>query len=324
MSSKDSILTLLENSRGRSVSGEYIAHELDISRSAVWKAINELKKSGYKIEAVTNKGYRLREDNDILSVQGMVPFLAAQAVAGNIIFYPSVKSTNRTAKEIALTGAKHGTVVVSDCQTEGRGRYDREFYSPQGSGIYMSFVLRPEQGRFESPTLITAFAGVAVCEAIRAVSAKEPVIKWVNDIYCDGKKICGILTEAVSDFESGNIGWVVVGIGINFSTPDSAFPAELRRTAGALFPAGENTVTRNRLAAEIMNRMLDMDGYDKGLMLEKYRSLLFMLGSGIQVVSADGAYEAVAIDIDDMGRLIVRAGGGETRTLSYGEISIRC
>ncbi|MDR0570624.1 MAG: biotin--[acetyl-CoA-carboxylase] ligase [Clostridiales Family XIII bacterium] len=324
MRAKDGVLALLENNRGRSVSGEEMARALDISRNAVWKAINELKKDGYKIEAATNKGYCLREDNDILSVQGMAPFLSSRGAAADVKVYSSLASTNETAKEMALTGAGHGTVVIADCQTTGRGRYDRRFYSPPDSGIYMSFVLRPEGSPFEAPTLVTAFAAVAVCEAIRAVSSKTPLIKWVNDIYCDGKKICGILTEAVTDFESGRIGWIVVGVGLNFSAPKDAFPEDLLGTAGPLFSEGGGAPTRNRLAAEIINRILDSDGYRREEMLEKYRSFLFILGRQIQVVAADGSYAATAIDIDGTGRLIVETGDGGRRVLSHGEISIRC
>lgn len=324
MSTKENVLGFLEANRGQSVSGQHIAQNLNISRNAVWKAIKELEKEGHKIGAGTNKGYCLWADDDILSVQGMLPFLADKGCADKIALHGSLTSTNQTAKEMALAGAEHGTVVIADCQTAGRGRLGRGFYSPPGCGIYMSLILHPRELPLNPPTLITALAALTVCEAIEAVTKKDPRIKWVNDVYLDKKKICGILTEAVTDFESGGIEWVVVGIGINFSTPTAAFPQELRPIAGAIFPDLEPTATRNRLAAEIINRFLSLGNqYEKKVIYQKYRDRLMMLGERITVVEANSTYEAVAIDIDEDGRLLVENEKHETRILSSGEISIR-
>lgn len=324
MSTKKYVLALLEENRGKSVSGEHIAEQLNVSRNAVWKAIKELEKEGYKIKAVTNKGYCLEEENDILSVQGMLPFLLRKDNARQIIIYDSLESTNKTAKEMAVSGVKQDTVIIAGYQTAGRGRFDRQFYSPPGCGIYMSFILRPEQLKFKTPTLITAFTAVVVCEAIETVSEKMPGIKWVNDVYIDQKKICGILTEAVTDFESGSMQWVVVGIGINFSTPSEDFPEHLRQTVGSVFPEGRQTVTRNQLAAEIINRILDSENYyDSKEILNKYKSRLIMLGKKISVIEARETYNAIAIDIDDIGRLVVEKENGERKLISSGEISIK-
>lgn len=324
MSTKKHVLAFLESNRGQSISGEHIAGRLNVSRNAVWKAIKELEKEGYNIKAVTNKGYCLCENNDILSVQGMLPFLLQKEFADQILIYESLESTNKTAKEMAISGVKHGTVIMADYQTAGRGRYDRGFYSPSGCGIYMSFILRPEHLKFEIPTLITAFAAVVVCEAIEAVSEKVPSIKWVNDVFIDQKKICGILTEAVTDFESGNMQWVVVGIGINFSMRTVDFPEQLRQIAGSVFPDGGQSATRNHLAAEIINRILDTgNSCSIEEILDKYKKRLMMLGKKISVIGAGDTYEAVAIDIDNTGRLIVEKENGEIQSLFSGEISIR-
>jgi len=328
MSTKKHILALLESKRGQSISGEYISKQLNISRNAVWKAINELKKDGYKIDAATNKGYCLCEDNDILSIAGMLPFLLKEEFATKIHVYDSLETTNKTAKEMAISGAEHGTIIIADSQTAGRGRYDRKFHSPPGHGIYMSFVLRTTKFWFDTPTLVTSFAAVSVCEAIETVTEKKPQIKWVNDVFLDGKKICGISTEAVTDFESGNIEWIVNGIGINFSTPTKDFPEELRNIAGSVFseenPASP-TITRNHLAAELINRMLAIETqHDAKEMLKKYKQRLMMIGKKITVIGiGDEPYEATAIDIDDIGRLIVTKDTGETRVLNSGEISTR-
>jgi len=322
MSTKKCILALLESKRGQSVSGEYIAAQLNVSRNAVWKAIRELKKDGYKIEAVTNKGYCLSGDNDILSVQGMLPYLSQEKNSDKIFVYDSLDSTNKTTKEMAISKAEHGTTIIADSQTKGKGRYNRTFYSPPGHGIYMSFVLHPKQLRFTTPTLITSFAAVSVCEAIEAITDKTPQIKWVNDIFLDGKKICGILSEAVTDFESGNTQWIVVGIGINFNTPLMDFPEDLRQIAGSVFIDGNASTTRNHLAAEIMNRIVALK-YDEKKILAKYKQRLFMLGEEILVSQASETYIATAIDVDDIGRLIVKKDSGEVLSLSSGEITIR-
>ena len=315
---KKRILALLESKRGQSVSGELIAEMFGVTRNAVWKVVKELEKDGYRIIAGTNRGYCLCEDNDILSVQGIIPFLTKREIADMIFVYPSLESTNKTAKEMAISEAGHGTVVIADCQTAGRGRYGRSFYSPPASGIYMSLVLHPEQLGFHTPTLITSFAAVAVCEAIEAISEKKPQIKWVNDIFLDGKKVCGISTEAVTDYESGNVQWVVVGIGINFNESD--FPEDLRQIAGAIFT--DPPTTRNHLAGEVINHMVNWQCGEKE-MLDKYKKRLMMLGERIYVTGIKTAYEAEAVGIDDIGRLIVKKDDGQIDLLYSGEISIR-
>jgi BirA family biotin operon repressor/biotin-[acetyl-CoA-carboxylase] ligase len=320
MNTKQRILALLESSRNQSISGERIAEELNISRNAVWKAVKELQKAGYKIEAVTNKGYRLSEDNDILSAQGMLPYLAEKSTAEKIFVHDTLESTNKTAKEMAISGASHGSVIIANHQTAGKGRFGRAFHSPAGCGLYMSLILHSAQLRFSTPTLITAFAAVCVCEAIESISCKKPQIKWVNDIFTDGRKICGILTEAVTDFESGSTGWIVTGIGINFRK--SELPEDLQRIAGAIFETEKLSVTRNRLCAEVVNRMIFSE-IDEKEMLKKYRQRMFILGKTVTVTGSAEAYEAVAVDIDDTGRLLVKKKSGEILALSAGEISIK-
>lgn len=324
MSTKENILALLESSRGESVSGAHMAERLGITRNAVWKAVKELEKDGHSIQAVTNKGYCLAESSDILSVQGMLPFLSQSELAGRISIHASLESTNKTAKELAISGAVHGTTVIADSQTAGRGRYGRSFTSPPGRGLYMSFILHPARLKFTSPTLVTALAAVSVCESIEAVSDKTPRIKWVNDVFLDAKKICGILCETVMDFETQSLQWVVAGIGINVSTAAADFPEELRAIAGSVFPDGKPSVPRNRLAAEIVNRMVTPEiRYTDRELLKRYKKRLLMLGERVVVAGANETYEALAVDIDDIGRLIVEKDDGEVRSLAAGEISIK-
>ena len=325
MSTKNRVLELLEQQRGKSISGEHLAGVLSISRNAVWKAVKELQKDGYHIVAVTNKGYCLSDENDIVSIPGIKPFLSekSQPYANKIQVYKSLESTNKAAKEMAVAGAEHGTVIISDCQTMGRGRYSRNFFSPSGGGLYMSIVLRPEVLHFKNPTSVTAFAAVSVCESIESISKKAPKIKWVNDIFIDGKKVCGILTEAVTDFESGGLDWIVVGIGINVYIRAEDFPGELQSLATSIYSDERIPGVRNKLSAEIINRILGFEtSPSETEIFEKYKKRLMMLGKEITVNQNQMEYKATAIDVDSVGHLIVKNRNGETITLSTGEIRI--
>ena len=215
---------------------------------------------------------------------------------------------------MALSGAEHGTVIFADCQTAGKGRHGKAFFSPSGHGLYMSFILR--RFCFGAP-LITAFAAVSVCEAIETISNKNPQIKWANDIFLNGKKICGILAEAVLDFE--NAQRIILGVGINFNTPTTAFPENLRQIAGAIYETDSPPATRSQLAAEIVNRVLFSDQREEEI-LANYKKRMFMLGKPISVTGTAEAFEAVAVDIDNIGRLIVKKADGELLSLSAGEI----
>ena len=187
----------------------------------------------------------------------------------------------------------------------------------------MSIVLRPEVLHFENPTTVTAFAAVSVCEAIESISKKEPKIKGVNDVFLDGKKVCGILTEAVTDFESGGLDWVVLGIGINVSIPTEAFPGGLQSTATSIFPDKRMPGVRNKLSAEIINRILGFETTPREAeIFEKYKKRLIMLGKEITVLQNQMEYKATAIDIDSVGHLIVKNENGEIITLFSGEIRI--
>ena len=254
-------------------------------------------------------------NENMLSVREILHFLPEDVVAEQFFLHTTIDSTSTAAKKMVGAGAKHGTVIMAEHQTAGRGRYGRSFHSPGARGIYMSMILDPAQLGLNLLTLVTAFAGVAVCEAIEAVCAKSPGIKWVNDVFLDEKKICGILTEAVGE-------WLVLGIGINFSASETDFPEELRQIAGAIYPGGNTPVGRNRLTAEVIGRIL-VGPQSSEELLHKYRQRLNMLGRVVLVIGADQPYEAIALDIDNFGRLIVRKETGETLCVGSGEVSIR-
>ncbi|MDD5952624.1 MAG: biotin--[acetyl-CoA-carboxylase] ligase [Oscillospiraceae bacterium] len=324
MTSKSKVLHLLEQHRGSYISGEELAKKIEISRSGVWKAINELKKEGYHITAVTNKGYCLETESDLLSVEGMAPYLPPDFPLELIHIYKSVDSTNNEVKRLAVSGGKHQTVVMAEEQTGGRGRLGRSFYSPPGSGIYLSMLLRPTIST-EKSVLVTTAASVAVCRAVEKVTGKPCVIKWVNDVYSGGRKICGILTEAVTNVETGCIESIVLGIGINFKGTAEDFPEEIRNKAGFLFAKDTGTITRNQLAAAEITELLKLpDQLESGSFLPEYRRRSVVLGKQVQVVSSSGTRTALVQDIDDCGGLVVRwEDDGTTGVIRTGEVSIR-
>ena len=224
-------------------------------------------------------------------------------------------STNEDAKALAVAGAVHGTMVLAEEQTRGRGCLGRSFYSPKSSGVYMSIVLRPNLAMTDA-VLITTAASVAVSRAVEEVSDQMPGIKWVNDVFVNEKKICGILTEAVSGFESG----VVVGIGINVRDP--GFPDELKQVAGSL--AGQRRdFSRNRLAALVANHLLAFSAAlpDRSF-LEEYRKRSILLGKPIRFLENNVWCDAVAVDVDNSGGLVIETATGR-RTLTSGEVSVR-
>jgi BirA family biotin operon repressor/biotin-[acetyl-CoA-carboxylase] ligase len=263
MTSKEKVLEYLESNKETYISGEAIASNLGLSRNAIWKAINELRKAGYAIDAVSNKGYKLADNNDILSAAGIISYLDNtlrefyQNDSELIRIYDNTTSTNRLAKEAAIAGADHGTVILAKEQTAGRGRKDHSFYSPKG-GLYMSILLKPEHLSTLEPDAITTLTGNAVCDAIETLVGIRPRIKPINDLFIDDKKICGILTEAGTEFETGDVQWIVVGIGINFDSDISAFPADIKKTATSLFAPGKTTITKNQLTAAIINGIVCM------------------------------------------------------------------
>ena len=259
---------------------------------------------------------------DTISALGIKPYLVSPEVAENIKVYAAIDSTNREAKDRAVNNAVHGTVIISDRQTHGKGRLNRSFFSPAGSGLYMSFILYSQCLRFENPTAITAFAAVCVCDAIEIVCNLKPSIKWVNDIFLNGKKVGGILTEAIPDREEPGANKFILGIGINVCTVQNDFPEAIRQHTRSLYPDGYTLMTRNELAAEIINRILLSGIPSEAELYERYRNRLFMLGSNVTVIQGNEQYEAIALDINSNGCLLVKTVNGNIKTLSSGEVRI--
>ena len=332
MSTKTELLSLLDEQRDSFLSGQEIAETLGVSRNAVWKAVKSLQEQGFLIESMPSVGYRLAEKRDIISKDFLV----------NEIKYPctihildKIDSTNSYAKGLDTASDTH--LVIASEQTAGRGRLGRSFYSPAEKGIYMSIAFEPDFN-LDKSLFVTTISAVAACRAIEDVTGLHPKIKWVNDIYLDGQKLSGILTEAESNFESGKIQKIIVGIGINCFACE--LPEGIRDVAGCLENPGED-FTRNRLIAAFCNYFFDMiTNFDHSKILRDYKSRSFILGEQILIFNPAIARQigrpdehlhdgirARAIDIDENGGLVVEFLEGrfsrQMQTLTSGEISIR-
>lgn len=256
MSTAEKVLYLLESNRDKYTSGEEMAARCGVSRNAVWKAIRDLKSRGYDIDAASNKGYKLSDTSNIISAEGIRTYLIDHETANfDISVYDSLESTNDEAKVLAMKGAVHGTVIVATSQSGGRGRRDHSFFSPEG-GLYLSIILRPESLPFTDSNKLTELVGRAVSDSIHELTGISSYVEGINDLYVDGKKICGILLEAGSEFDSGILQWIVAGIGINFDSDISSFPKEIRDRAASLFAPGEATVSKNELIAHIIQKII--------------------------------------------------------------------
>ena len=323
MTTKEKLLALLEDSKGTFFSGEEIARTLQVSRAAVWKAVNALREDGYTVDAATNKGYRLSPDSDILSPQGIRRFLKPEYRDLDLTVLPTAPSTNALVREKAIQGCPEGCIIIACEQTAGRGRYGRQFFSPVDSGVYLSLLLRPTAYSPQQATCLTAAAAAAMCQAIEEVTGQQPGIKWVNDIFLHGKKVCGILTEAAVGLETGTLNYMVLGAGVNLYPPAEGFPEEIQSIAGSVL---EHSCpeAKNRLVGEFLNRFWDFYSHPEcRTYLEDYRARSLAIGRNVTVLSAGKAVSAYAYGIDDDFRLLVRYDSGKTEALSYGEIRIQ-
>lgn len=291
------------------VSGEKIGEELNLSRTSIWKAIQRLQQEGLEIDSIKNRGYKLIQGDLIL------PELIQENTNLTIRYKPETKSTQTDAKEGIEAGNKGNTLYLSTCQTAGRGRFQRPYYSPSQGGIYMSLHIQPNLPYDKLPSY-TLLVAAAVYKAIKNLTMIEVDIKWVNDIYFKNKKIAGILTEAMTSVETGLVTDVIIGLGINFSIAD--FPDDLKEKAGSLFtpPA---PITRNELISEIW-RCFYQTAPEELLYLYKEHSLV--LGREVSFIQDQTEKKGVAKDISDKGQLLIQFDDQTEIWLNSGEISL--
>lgn len=316
MTTKDKVLQLLKESPDF-LSGEKIAQQLQVSRTSIWKAIKELEKIGYRFEHQA-KGYRYLP-SDVLDAkeirQELLPFESNLKV----VVLDRSESTMTDAK-LAATKGMGPALFIADTQEQAHGRFGRPFFAAPGQGIYMSLLIHPQK-RFDELPQYTIIAASACVKAIKELTGKESSIKWVNDIYLNGKKISGILSEAISDMESGGISSIIIGIGLNFSIPQKYFPAEIQHKASSLFPDGQKTITRNQLISQIWKNFFLYLSETTNDYLTLYREKSFVLGKKVSFHQKGQLYTGMAEKIGDHGELIVRI-GQQIIPLSSGEISL--
>lgn len=322
MKTKDRLLQLFENNKGSYLSGEEIASYLEVSRTAVWKAVNKLKEEGYKIEAITNKGYCLLEGTDIISKNGIISNLKDEYKKIDIEVFNELSSTNDYLKSLDVYHLNDEHLIISNYQTKGRGRYGNTFFSPKNSGIYMSMLLKPNDCYSSKAMRLTTMAAVSMCEAIEEVTDLKPLIKWVNDIFVNGKKVCGILTEAQFGLESGLLEYAILGIGINIYKPDNDFPNELKEIAGFLLDE-VNDEFKNKLIASFINHFNYYYYGNNHDYTEKYRKYSLVIGKNVTVLINNHEEEVKVLGIDDDCKLIIEYPNKEVKTLAYGEIKIK-
>lgn len=315
MSTKSDVLTILTNNDDY-VSGDKIARELKVSRNAVWKAVKELQSEGINIDSVKKRGYKLCHAE--LPNKEVISTLCGGDV--NVIVFDEVDSTNTVAKSLAEQGASEWTVVIASRQTGGRGRLGRSFFSPDGTGLYMSIILRPRVG-VDAALNITASAAVAVTRAIEKLTDKTALIKWVNDVFVDNKKICGILTEASFNMEDSSMEYAVLGVGVNLSMPKSGFPDDISNIAGDI---GLDISKRDAFIAEIIKEFMHLyNGLGDKLFFAEYKAKQMLIGKSVNVIKGGSVKGAVVEALDNECRLVVKYPDDTSEALYTGEVSVR-
>lgn len=317
------MLYSLEQRKGNIVTGGQLASSLGVSRNAIWKAIRLLRDDGNEIVSVPNKGYILMDTNDTLFEKTIRDDLRTTFIGQKMKLLPVVHSTNQYLKELDTADAENGYVVIANEQNSGRGRRGRTFLSPKGEGIYLSILLKLDKER-QDVRLLTICAAVAVSRAIENKCGISAEIKWVNDIFCKGKKVCGILTEAILSAELQELSTVIVGIGIN----TGSVQLEINDIATSIGEITGIRGIRNSLIAEVLNQFetvyLDYIGRgEKSDILKYYESRLFIIGTQVLVTSLEDSYVATVLGIDDMGALVVKDERGNIQNISTGEIKLK-
>lgn len=319
---KEEILRLLRSADGY-ISGQELCNRFGVSRTAVWKAINQLKEAGYEIEAQQNKGYRLKAAPDLMTEAEIKSLMHTEWVAKEVLYFDTIDSTNTKAQELAEKGYPSGTLVVADKQESGKGRRGRSWVSPSGTGIFMTLMIKPDINP-NNASMLTLVAALAVAKAITSVTDEEAMIKWPNDIVVNGKKVCGILTEMNAQFDY--INHIVVGIGINVH--NESFPEEISQMASSLMiEAGGKRFHRAQIIAETMSYFEQyydtfLKTQDLSALVREYDKLLVNRNKSVRVLDPKEPFDGKAMGITPKGELIVDT--WESRKLvSSGEVSVR-
>jgi BirA family transcriptional regulator, biotin operon repressor / biotin---[acetyl-CoA-carboxylase] ligase len=311
---KEKILERLRSSPGEFTSGADLGRIFGLTRSAVWKQVQELRRDGYTISASPRKGYRLEEEPDRLDKK----ILALH----NYFYHPAVESTNATARTLAEEGAVGGTVVIAEEQYGGRGRRGRHWFSPPGKGLWFSMLLRPSGIPPASAAPITLVAAAVLGQGLRRETGLNIALKWPNDLLLNGKKIGGILTELKG--EPDRIEYLIIGAGLNINQRETDFPPQLRGTAGSLALAAGRVFNRTTLFLPLIAALEDAstvffeEGFPRfrGLWIELNETL----GKEIAVTWPGGTIAGTALDLDETGALLIKDRAAVVHRVNYGEI----
>ena len=319
---KSEILRLLKES-DTYISGQQLCEQFQVSRTAIWKVIDQLKKEGYQIEAVRNKGYRLIESPDVMSKAEIDSLVDTKWAGKNVIYYDETDSTNNRAKEAGNNKEPHGTLFVADMQMAGKGRRGRVWKSPSGSSIYMTILLYPDIPPVKAPQL-TLIMALAVAEGIREVTGLETKIKWPNDIVVNKKKVCGMLTELSAELSC--INYVVIGIGINANMKE--FPDEIKDIASSLYIESGKQVKR-AYVIEAVGRYFEkyyeafIKAGDLSTITDEYNTMLANAGKQVRIIGNDKEEIYTAVGINPEGGLVVKDDDGNLKEIRSGEVSVR-
>ena len=322
LSTKDQLLSHLKAAGGKWVSGQSLSNKLAVTRSAVWKQVTKLKEEGYVIASSPKKGYLLRKTSPMLLPNEIREELVTEVFGKrDIVYFKEIDSTNTRAKELADQGAAEGTLVISEKQTNGRGRKGRSWFSPSQEGIYISIILRPIIPPSEAPktTLLTA---VAVAETLLSLTRLKVSIKWPNDILVSGKKIAGILTEISAEMDA--IDYIVVGLGLNVNTPD--FPGDIRDKATSILIETGKHFPRVKIIKEYLKQyekyyeIFGRIGFEP--IITRWKEFTNIVGRWITVRSTNTEYTGEVHDIDKDGVLILKDSAGKLHSIVSGDVSL--
>ncbi|MGI6012536.1 MAG: biotin--[acetyl-CoA-carboxylase] ligase [Ruminococcus sp.] len=320
---KSEILKILRESSAY-VSGQELCQKLGVSRTAVWKTIQQIKADGYEVEAAPNKGYRIAAaPEDPLNESEIKSRLKSGEMGCHVYFKEEVDSTNTWAKKLAEEGAASGTLVCADMQTKGKGRRGRRWESPRGSSLYMTLILRPDILP-RNASALTLVMGLSAAEALCAMTGLKAEIKWPNDVLVSEKKICGILTEMSAQIDY--VEYIIVGVGINVNRTD--FPEELAGMATSAELELGHKISRADLAARVLekfelNYQIFLKTGDMSGLRQAYDGLLANRNRLVKVMTPGESHEGTALGINDKGELLVECPGHKIREVYAGEVSIR-
>lgn len=323
MALKEQVLDLLMT-RDDFVSGQEICQRLGVSRTAVWKVINQLKEEGYQFEAVQKKGYRMLPDAEVFSAKEISTRLHTQRFGRNLVFKQVTGSTNYDVRDLAQQGAPEGTLVVADTQETGRGRRGRNWNSPPGTSIAYSVLMRPEI-QSKNAGMLTLLMAVAVARTLSEIAPEtEIAIKWPNDVLVNKHKCCGILTEMT--LEGTDIEFVVCGVGINVNQTE--FPEEIASIASSLKIETGLRQNRSAITARTMDHFealydLFLESENMAFVKDEYERYLVNRGNIVRVLDPHGEYTGRAEGINEEGELLVRKDDGILEAVYAGEVSVR-